>query len=734
MSGPATRLTRVKRTDTKEPEAAMPFFFINAGLLAAVITAGAPLVIHLLHRRRAREDALPTLRFLRAGAAANRQRLRMRHLLVLALRVSAVVLIIAALARPAYRGALFFRGGTAAVNAVVVLDNSLSMAHEDAGRTYFDKAKQLSKEILRGLAPGSRVGLVVTGLGPRGEISDRELTFDKAGIEDVIEKVEVSAYGGECARGLASAYAMLSQVDSDGGAAANEVYAVTDLMRNSLGGLEAVKPPENTATIILDVGKDTSDNFHISSVEGRWLTSPTGHIELEASIESAALEAKRLVEAHFEGAKRAEKLVAMPANARVDIELAVPAAAGAGPRQGWVALADSDPISADNTRYFTVEAGNPLRCLVLGHRCEGAGGNTGFFVRNALEPATLAGGTYSRAKYSDWQEFRKSDLDDADVVILADAGDVPRQTMESLAEFAAAGNGLVVFAGESAGGKGHEWLAGEYFGGAIGQAESAPADKAMRLSAIALDHPMLAAFREGRNGNLAEARFYRWRKFVPGGEVMTAVELARFAGGEPAIMAAQAGSGRIVMAAFSPVREATDLVLRAPFVPLVNEMAGYAAGGKSPAKRGRARNFTVGDTVSFSVERSGRETLAEISAPWSGNPVEVSIPPGATAFAFRPFSPGNYLVRVRGGAAQAGFSANISAAESKFERVAPEEIASALRGAVVAKDLSERPVRRVYGSTRGAREIFDLALVAAIILLAVEEYLANRVYSASAGE
>ncbi len=131
----------------------MPLIFLHPEMLLAAAAAAAPFLLHLLHKRRARRDLLPTMRFLVSGPAANRRRMRLKNLLILLLRVLALLLLVATLARPAWIGDFFSRKGTAPVNAVIVVDNSASMAYQRAGATRLDRAKELAGQVLEACRP-----------------------------------------------------------------------------------------------------------------------------------------------------------------------------------------------------------------------------------------------------------------------------------------------------------------------------------------------------------------------------------------------------------------------------------------------------------------------------------------------------------------------------------------------------------------------------------------------------
>mgnify|MGYP001362382967 CR=1 FL=1 len=700
-------------------------YFLHSVILAAAAAALAPVVLHFLYRQRARTDSLPTVRFLAAGFAANRRRIRLKNLLVLFLRVLAILLIVAALARPAYKGALFFRKGTAPVSAVVVIDNSASMAYEEAGRKNIDRAKALAREIINTLPPGSRVALVVTGLGTRGESLDREFTFNRASIEGAVGTLDISAYGGECSKALSRAYAMSAQDDGgENGLAGREVYVISDLMANSWKGLDGLTPGEDTATLVLDAGVARSEDFYIGDVSATLVTKAAEHAAIKVSVGGKALAAKRVVEAHIEGAKRAEALVDVPAESVREAEFDVPLLfSSSGERQGWVTLADSDPLLSDNTRYFTLPATKPVSCLLVAGT-DAAGG--GYYIRNALEPEALAGKTQARVTAADGVTAEKLALSDA--VIITGGVNLDKSEIAAVRDFVAGGGGIVIFAGgkSAAGARG---LIADVFGLTVAGEGQTKAGGAERLSVISYDSPVFAAFSGGRNGNVAAARFYSWGRFKDAGTEAKAEAAARLDGGDALFYTAVMGSGRAVLAAFDVERTATDLVLRAPFVPLVNEMVRYAA--RAAAGSQRAENYTVGSAVAFVMKQSAVEQRAEIATPLGGRPVEVKVPPGATGFSYRAFFPGNYVCRFTQGDAKAarGFSVNLPVEESASARVEAKEITGAIEGAVVSDNLTRADVRRAWGQTRGARELYDIFIVAAVAILALEAYVANRFYA-----
>lgn len=130
--------------------------FAAAGLCCAAI----PLVIHLLNRRRFRVVEWGAMDFLREAVRRNRRILHLRDLLLLILRTLAVLLFGLALARPhlASRNEKF--DGSQPLHAVLVIDNSLSMAYQLDNERLLDRALRRAREFVERLPRGSRISLI----------------------------------------------------------------------------------------------------------------------------------------------------------------------------------------------------------------------------------------------------------------------------------------------------------------------------------------------------------------------------------------------------------------------------------------------------------------------------------------------------------------------------------------------------------------------------------------------
>ena len=78
--------------------------FVTPALLAGAALMALPIVLHLIMRRESKLLKFPALRFVQQRRMMNQHRLRLRQLLLLALRCAIIALLAFALARPTLRG------------------------------------------------------------------------------------------------------------------------------------------------------------------------------------------------------------------------------------------------------------------------------------------------------------------------------------------------------------------------------------------------------------------------------------------------------------------------------------------------------------------------------------------------------------------------------------------------------------------------------------------------------
>src|SRR4051812_46589486 len=116
--------------------------FIHGYLLGGLLLAGVPVLLHLTLRQKPRRLPFPAFRFLRQKQRVNQRRLRLQHVLLLALRVLVIAALCLALARPRVFSHRLSLAGERPVACALVFDTSLSMEYGAGGITRLDEAKR----------------------------------------------------------------------------------------------------------------------------------------------------------------------------------------------------------------------------------------------------------------------------------------------------------------------------------------------------------------------------------------------------------------------------------------------------------------------------------------------------------------------------------------------------------------------------------------------------------------
>src|ERR671936_812319 len=116
--------------------------FVFPLFLGGLLLAGVPVLLHLVMRPKPKRLPFPAFRFLAQRHQTNQRKLRLRHLLLLALRMLLIAAICLALARPKVFSERLNLSTDRPVAAVLLFDTSPSMEYVVGGQSRLDEAKR----------------------------------------------------------------------------------------------------------------------------------------------------------------------------------------------------------------------------------------------------------------------------------------------------------------------------------------------------------------------------------------------------------------------------------------------------------------------------------------------------------------------------------------------------------------------------------------------------------------
>jgi hypothetical protein len=520
--------------------------FLAPAFLAGALAVAVPLILHLLKREPETRVKFAAVKLLKHAPVEHTQKHRLRELLLLALRVTALLLLAIAFARPFFSsGAAMAAGGV----TIIALDTSYSLSAP--GR--FARAKQLAKDAIARAPIANTVGVLT--------FADEAEIVSRPGDDRVLAAAAIdratAGYGATRYRAALSA-AVQGLAGRRG-----TIVVVTDLQETGWDAGDRVSMPESASIEIVDVGAPPP-NLAVTSIQ-------TSGDRVVATIHNAGPRPRDVrVRLAVDDRAAGETMVTLAPNQSADAVFA-----GARGTAAKVSLDDPDGIQADNARYAVLAGSKPPEVLVV--TGSGDAARDAFYVNHALAAAGGGSRGYQVAGLSGAQ---LSSLDAAAVskypaVLLLSTRGLERKGREALAGYVRGGGGLMIAASPDVDGDVIADVLGD--GNAL-KISPVAASKASPSSIAPVDirHPIFQPF-AANPAALGLASFQTVARVSGTG----CQPLARFTTGDAALLECAAGEGRALILASDLGNRWNDFPLRATFVPFLHEAVKYLAASRS---------------------------------------------------------------------------------------------------------------------------------------------------------
>jgi hypothetical protein len=628
-------------------------FLVPAALLAAAVLAG-PLVAHLSRqppRERVPFGAAMLLRRLPRDVSRRR---RLRDRALLALRLLALALFVAASARPELRlpRAPAAIGGTGRV--VVVLDDSMSMDQRVGASTALALAREQAAALVRSLPSGTQVVAISASSAHVPIVPAWE--SDLGAVAARVAAVEVTDLGTDLAGALNQARTLLGGQPGEVVAFTDEAGAgVVDACASELAGLArlgatlearvvAPESPQNVAVADASYGEGVEGG----AVKASLLNFGPSPREVTATVllpDGARMAAfVELPAAGSEGPGHAEETFTVPRQA-----------------EGGVAAIEIEDgtLARDDRHYFHLPRVGSSRVMIVdGDPGSSPSRSEAYFLERALAPGgpglaldVVAPLAMSRLAAGDYR-----------VAWLLNVAD-PGPHAPALVDFVRGGGGLVLAMGDL--------VTPERYNGPLVSLLPAPLRRVRDLAPLdadagaavepptaahALVQPLLGEARTGF-ARLRARRAMTLQPFEDSDELTT---FLRFAGGIPALVGRRIGNGYVLCWTSTMDLGWGNFPVEGLYAPLAQRITTWL-GGEAGAAAARIR-ATVGEAVRVPLAVPGP---ARVTGP-SDEPVEASLAEGSVRFL--PAAPGAYAVRGEGESILAWVAVNTPIAESDVRR------------------------------------------------------------------
>lgn len=702
--------------------------FLTPALIGGAALIALPIALHLIMRRQPRLVEFPALRFVQKRRLSNQHKLKLRHLLLLALRCAVIALLAFALSRPVLKGSGLLGNKTGVISAALVFDTSPRMEYQHQNKTRLQEAQELATWLLEQLPSDSQAVVLDMGTGYSSQWSDRDAA------ELRVKRLVTQSSARSFLETVKEAFSLLGEKDGD----RRELYVFSDLSANAwndetLASLQDELEVMNDVSLyIIDVGADNPRNSSLDTLQLS-STSPSAGQPLRIRTKLHRIpvdDDQQTVELWLDSGdkptKRSELVITPDGNGEAEVEFAI-AGLDLGVHQGYVRLIGSDPLPADDVRYFTVQV-RPLRRILLVAETAGKA----VFLREAIAPAVLAesGNNRFETQTITFDQLAKTQLAPYDAVCLLDPPPLAKEDWNRVDNYLRSGGGVGVFLGRNAQPieKMNEPSAQQLLPGPLkwisrNQTYFRPDD---------YNHPALAELADLANAlpwqNFPVFRFWEFDQFKDG-----ALVVARFANGSPALVEVTRDQGRLLVLA-TPLSDYAgndpwNLLPTGPepwpFLALSKSLLDYLTGSGTGAV-----NYVAGETAvlplgpqqevdNYIVQLPNGETLRQTHTPG-----QESIIVSTTQM------PGNYRVLAGGeqNRLDLGFSVNVADGVSSLERRDFAEISSAIGKDRVRLARSEKEIEVRVGIGRVGRELFPWLITIVALVLGAEQILSNKFY------
>jgi hypothetical protein len=659
-------------------------------LLAALLTpslfyagaaaVAAPILIHLLARRRFKRIRWAAMEFLIDAEKRNRRRLRMEEWILLALRCLAIFLIGLMLARPFLdpAGLAGMLGGGQRTERVFLLDDSYSMAYTTPDGTPFEHAKiavQRIIEMVRRESPDDTVTMVRMSDVVRPIEAGTYL--DDTQTQELLSRLEALSPSQRTINPRAAVTQLAELLDAAPLVTNAAVYVLSDFQRADWAVSDS-KSAESAASVfapliewaqerrgvqvvLVDLSVDGAANTAVTELgieSGQLIAGADAIVRAvvgnygERSIEGMQLQASV---GHFVQPSQSVGQVGAFQSASVDLRVEFP-------QSGYDRLRidlPPDALPLDNTRYLAAEVHSAIRILVVnGQPSADPYDDEVTFLKTALRPE---GREFSGndVVVVDETELADTNLGPFHLVILANVYRIPDPVIEELERFVRTGGGLMVFAGDQ--------LDADWYNGALYQEGDGllpgtlteivrPAEPA-RLVLTDRLHPALRGLaKEGDPLGIGGIPFVRFFGSEPegvtddrsvgdgrisSGRNSTAEDdfdspttvgfaralrpprvLARFDDPDehPAIVERGFGAGHVIFIASTADKDWNQWPDHPTYLPMMMELARYTA-----RRSGHDAQYLVGETITVELDPARYEADVVLRTPAFPNERETTI-------------------------------------------------------------------------------------------------------------
>lgn len=454
--------------------------FLNPSILPWLGLVSIPIIIYLINRRRFKRVIWAAMEFLLRAMKKNRRRLRLENLLLLIIRTLIILFLVMAVARPQVKEETIFSSvGRRKKNLIFVVDNSYSMAYKVGPTSALEKAKaDLKLRVDRHLSVADRVILMTMNDSPE-LLYKTPMTIggedDKRSLKAHIDEIELTHRTTDAFATLKKVIGVLDKFETDPEHPKEEktILMATDcqaaawLRGRALSSKEYVElfdalKRKKARLWLIDVGADRPTNFAVEDLKTEGGSRNIGTripVAFLAEVKNYSSEDMNItLTFSVDDIPQLTRSVKLRAYQRLSETFTHEFQT---PGSHYVTVsARSDPLSVDNQRSLAINVRDNIRALLVDGKPSPDPYETEVGWLKSVFDAQHAAGTtpgmpmfdYEVCTVSEFTEIAggvaRERLEDYDVLVLANVGNLPSEAVSALEKYVKEGGGLFYFLGD----------------------------------------------------------------------------------------------------------------------------------------------------------------------------------------------------------------------------------------------------------------------------------------------
>jgi len=695
--------------------------FLNPFVLLGLLAASIPIIIHLLNLRKLKVIEFSTLQFLKEMQKNKMRKIKLKQLILLALRVAAIIFLVLAFSRPAIKNvSLAGFGSQVKSTFIILLDNTPSMSLSDKRGEYILQAKRAAKDLLNLTEEGDEIYFLKFS-----EIQSTNEVYSPVSTslaEKMIDETEVSYISNDYETTLIAA----SKIIESSKNFSKEIFLVSDLQRNNLKENPVVLLnilDQRSKIYFINIGLNKHINYSIDSVgTNDKIFEMNRAVNFSAAVSNHSQSSVNDLSTsiYFGKSKVAQKGIDIPSQ-----ETRIAEFNGRSEKSGFIDVRmeiEDDELLQDNIRFANFFIPEKIKVLLVSDNP-----SESIFLKLALEQ-TIEDATSLLVEITQVTPdlINSHNLEKFNSVIIYGVNGL--QDISKLREYVVNGGRLITFPSLNTNSISFNRFSAEFefsdMLGTTGRLNNG--DSYLKFGEIDYAHPLMQnIFQKSGSANVESPKVFFSFNYKAGLKDKSIIDLQN---GYSFLIEHNYQSGKIFLFTSSLSPSWSDFAVKGIFVPLINRLILYSASTESVNE-----DFQVGKNFSIIFNRRIGKQIKLVFPDGREKIVETSLRGNSTVIDFGAVDiPGNFFL-YDGENILRIISVNIDIKESNLDKAAESELGDFINKAApeaktkifnISDNITESIEQERFGT-----ELWKLFLILALLCLVAEMIIARTAKS-----